>query len=133
MIRNMTAVVRDRLSKLDWLPAPPRKKALAKVDRFFARIGHPAKWRAYSSVEIRPGAYLANVRAATEFEVKRRLAMLGKPVDKTEWRMSPPTGNAYFDPTPNNINFPAGILQPPFFDYSLDDPVNYAALSPLIY
>jgi len=132
MIRNITAVMRDRLSKLDWLTEPTRKKALAKFDRFFAKIGHPAKWRDYSSVEIRPGAYLANVRAATEFEVKRRLAMLGKPVDKTEWRMSPPTVNAYFDPTANNINFPAGILQPPFFDYSLDDAVNYGGIGAVI-
>ena len=81
---------------------------------------------------IRPGAFLANVRAATEFEVKRRLSQLGQPVDKAEWRMSPPTVNAYFDPTANNINFPAGILQPPFFDFSLDDAVNYGAIGAVI-
>ncbi len=132
MIRNITAVMRDRLQKLDWMTEPTRKKALAKFDRFFAKIGHPAKWRDYSSVEIRPGAFLANVRAATEFEVKRRLAMLGRPVDKAEWRMSPPTVNAYFDPTANNINFPAGILQPPFFDFSLDDAVNYGGIGAVI-
>jgi putative endopeptidase len=132
MIRNITAVMRDRLSKLDWMTEPTRKKALAKFERFFAKIGYPAKWRDYSSVAIRPGAYLANVRAATEFEVKRRLSMLGKPVDKAEWRMSPPTVNAYFDPTANNINFPAGILQPPFFDFSLDDAVNYGGIGAVI-
>ena len=132
MIRNITAVMRDRLQKLEWMTEPTRKKALAKFDRFFAKIGHPAKWRDYSSVEIRPGAFLANVRAATEFEVKRRLAMLGRPVDKAEWRMSPPTVNAYFDPTANNINFPAGILQPPFFDFSLDDAVNYGGIGAVI-
>ncbi|TMG72729.1 MAG: M13 family metallopeptidase, partial [Betaproteobacteria bacterium] len=132
MIRNITAVMRDRLAKLDWMTEPTRRKALAKFDRFTAKIGHPAKWRDYSSVAIRPDAYLADVRAATEFEVKRRLAMLGKPVDKAEWRMSPPTVNAYFDPTANNINFPAGILQPPFFDYSLDDAVNYGAIGAVI-
>src|SRR5216684_1171034 len=128
MIRNITAVMRDRLQKLDWMTEPTRRKALAKFDRFFAKIGYPAKWRDYSSVEIRPGAYLANMSAATEFEVKRRLAMLGRPVDKAEWRMPPPTVNAYFDPTANNINFPAGILQPPFFDYSHDDAVNYGGI-----
>ena len=132
MIRNITAVMRDRLRKLDWMTGPTRAKALAKFDRFVARIGHPAKWRDYSGVEIRPGAYFANVRAATEFEVKRRLARLGAPVDRTEWRMSPPTVNASFDPTANNITFPAGILQPPFFDYSLDDAVNYGAIGAVI-
>src|SRR5213592_3419583 len=90
------------------------------------------QWRDYSSVAIRPGAFLANVRAATEFEVKRRLSQLGQPVDKAEWRMSPPTVNAYFDPTANNINFPAGILQPPFFDFSLDDAVNYGGIGAVI-
>jgi putative endopeptidase len=132
MIGNITAVMRDRLQKLEWMTEPTRRKALAKFERFFAKIGYPAKWRDYSSVGIRPGAYLANVRAATEFEVKRRLAMLGQPVDKAEWRMSPPTVNAYFDPTANNINFPAGILQPPFFDFSLDDAVNYGGIGAVI-
>jgi len=132
MIRNITAVMRERLLKLDWMTEPTRKKALAKFERFFAKIGYPAKWRDYSSVGIGPGAYLANVRAATEFEVKRRLSQLGQPVDKAEWRMSPPTVNAYFDPTANNINFPAGILQPPFFDFSLDDAVNYGGIGAVI-
>ena len=132
MIGNVTAVMRDRLQKLEWMTEPTRKKALAKFERFFAKIGYPAKWRDYSSVGIGPGAYLANVRAATEFEVKRRLSQLGQPVDKAEWRMSPPTVNAYFDPTANNINFPAGILQPPFFDFSLDDAVNYGGIGAVI-
>jgi putative endopeptidase len=132
MIRNITVVMRDRLQKLEWMTEPTRRKALAKFDRFFAKIGYPAKWRDYSSVVIQSGAFLANVRAATEFEVKRRLAMLGQPVDKAEWRMSPPTVNAYFDPTANNINFPAGILQPPFFDFSLDDAVNYGGIGAVI-
>jgi putative endopeptidase len=132
MIRNITAVMREHLATVDWMSEPTRRKALAKLDRFTAKIGYPSRWRDYSSVAIRPDAYLANVRAASEFEVKRRLAMLGKPVDKSEWRMSPPTVNAYFDPTANNINFPAGILQPPFFDYSLDDAVNYGAIGAVI-
>jgi len=132
MIRNITAVMRDRLHKLDWMSEPTRRKALAKFDRFVAKIGYPAQWRDYAGLEIRPGAFLANVRAATEFEVKRRLAKLGRPVDRTEWRMSPPTVNAYFDPTANNINFPAGILQPPYFDFSLDDAVNYGGIGAVI-
>ncbi len=132
MIGNITAVMRERLSTLDWMSAPTRDKALAKFDRFVAKIGYPARWRDYSSVDIRPDAFLANARAASEFEVKRRLARLGRPVDKTEWSMSPPTVNAYFDPTANDINFPAGILQPPFFDYSADDAVNYGAIGAII-
>jgi len=132
MIRNITAVMRDRLQKLEWMTELTRRKALAKFDRFVAKIGYPAKWRDYSSVAIRPDAFLANVRAATEFEVKRRLSQLGQPVDKAEWRMTPPTVNAYFDPTANNINFPAGILQPPFFDFSLDDAVNYGGIGAVI-
>src|SRR3989475_142412 len=132
MIRNITAVMRDRLQKLEWMTEPTRKKALAKFDRFVAKIGYPVKWRDYSSVAIRPDAFLGNVRAGTEFEVKRRLSRLGKPVDKAEWRMTPPTVNAYYDPTANNINFPAGILQPPFFDFSLDDAVNYVGIGAVI-
>ena len=132
MIANITAVMRDRLTKLEWMTEPTRQKALAKFDRFYAKIGHPEKWRDYSKVAIRKDSYFANDRAATEFEVKRRLARLGQPVDKTEWGMSPPTVNAYFDPTANNINFPAGILQPPFFDFTLDDAVNYGGIGAVI-
>ena len=132
MIANITAVMRDRLKTLDWMTEPTRQKALAKFDHFYAKIGHPEKWRDYSTVTIRRDSYFANDRAATEFEVKRRLARLGQPVDKTEWGMSPPTVNAYFDPTANNINFPAGILQPPFFDFSLDDAVNYGGIGAVI-
>ena len=132
MIKNITAVMHDRLQQVDWMTAATRQKALAKFDRFYAKVGHPVKWRDYSSVTIQPEGYLANVRAATEFEVRRRLAQLGQPVDKTEWGMTPPTVNAYFDPTANNINFPAGILQPPFFDFSLDDAVNYGGIGAVI-
>jgi putative endopeptidase len=132
MIRNIEAVMRDRLRRADWMSEATREKALAKFARFTAKIGHPVKWRDYSSVAIRPDAYLANVRAATEFEVRRRISKLGQPVDRTEWRMSPHTVNAYFDPTQNDINFPAGILQPPFFDYTADDAVNYGAIGAVI-
>jgi putative endopeptidase len=132
MIRNITTVMREHLQKVEWMSEPTRQKALAKFDRFYAKIGHPAKWRDYTSVAIRPDGYLANVRAADEFEVRRNLAKLGQPVDKAEWGMTPPTVNAYFDPTANNINFPAGILQPPFFDFSLDDAVNYGGIGAVI-
>ncbi|HWA27750.1 MAG TPA: M13 family metallopeptidase [Lacunisphaera sp.] len=132
MIANIVAVMHDRLQKLDWMTEATRQKALAKFDRFYAKIGHPEKWRDYGKVDVRKDNYYGNVRAATTFEVKRKLARLGQPVDKTEWAMSPPTVNAYFDPTANNINFPSGILQPPFFDFTLDDAVNYGGIGAVI-
>ena len=132
MIANITAVMHDRIGKLDWMTEPTRQKALAKFDRFYAKVGHPAKWKDYRNVKIRPDAYLANTLATTAYEVQRNTVKLGQAVDKTEWGMTPPTVNAYFDPTANNINFPAGILQPPFFDFSLDDAVNYGGIGAVI-
>ena len=132
MIGNIVAVMHDRLQTLDWMTAETRKKALAKFDRFYSKVGHPEKWRDYSTVKVERGDYFANIRAANQFEDKRNIAKLGQPVDKTEWFMSPPTVNAYFDPTANNINFPAGILQPPFFDFTLDDAVNYGGIGAVI-
>lgn len=132
MIKNITAVMRERLEKLDWMTEPTRQKALAKFDRFVPQIGHPEKWRDYSSVKTSPRNFFENVRAAAAFEHKRDLAKLGNPVDKSEWFMSPPTVNAYFNPVANQITFPAGILQPPFFDFTLDDAVNYGAIGGVI-
>jgi len=132
MVANLSAVMRDRLQQLEWMSEPTRRKALAKFDRFYAKIGHPDQWRDYSGVPISRESYFANVRAATEFEVKRNLAKLGQPVDKMEWGMTPPTVNAYFQATTNTINFPAGILQPPFFDVTLDDAVNYGSIGVVI-
>jgi putative endopeptidase len=132
LIANITAVMKDRLAKLEWMTEPTRQNALAKFERFYAKIGHPEKWKDYSTVPIVRDNYFANVRASTQFEVRRNLNKLGKPVDKTEWVMTPPTVNAYFQPTANNINFPAGILQPPFFDATLDDAVNYGGIGAVI-
>jgi putative endopeptidase len=132
MIRNIVAVMRDRLRQLDWMTEATRQKALAKFERFASKVGHPEKWRDYSRLAIGRDSYFANVRASTQFEIRRELAKLGQPVDHSEWFMSPPTVNAYFDPTQNNINFPAGILQPPFFDFSLDDAVNYGGIGAVI-
>ena len=132
MIHNIVAVMHDRLQQLDWMTAETRQKALAKFDRFYSKVGHPEKWRDYSTVKVARGDYFANIRAANEFEDKRNIAKLGRAVDKSEWFMSPPTVNAYFDPTANNINFPAGILQPPFFDFTLDDAVNYGGIGAVI-
>jgi putative endopeptidase len=132
MIRNIQAVMRERLEKAPWMTPATRQKALAKFERFVARIGHPDTWRDYSPVSISRDSYFANIRAATRFEIARELAKLGRPVDRTEWAMSPPTVNAYFQATANQIVFPAGILQPPFFDFTLDDAVNYGAIGAVI-
>lgn len=131
MITNIQAVMRERLQKLDWMTEATREKALAKFDRFVPRIGHPDKWRDYSAVQISDD-YFKTYRSATQVEIARRLKKLGQPVDKSEWSMTPPTVNAYFQATANQIVFPAGILQPPFFDFTLDDAVNYGAIGAVI-
>ncbi len=132
LIGNLKAVFQDRLAKLEWMSEPTRAKALAKFDRFAQKIGHPEKLRDYSIVTIRSDDYLGNVRRAAAFESKRQLARIGKPVDRTEWQMTPQTVNAYFEPLQNEIVFPAGILQPPFFDAAMDDAVNYGAIGVVI-
>ena len=132
LVDNVKAVFKDRLQKLDWMTDATRAKALAKVDRFTQKIGHPDKFRDYSSLEIRPDDFLGNVRRAAWFESRREIARLGKPVDRSEWHMTPQTVNAYFSPSLNEIVFPAGILQPPFFDVEMDDAVNYGAIGVVI-
>ena len=132
LVNNLRTVFRDRLQKVDWMTEATRAKALAKFARFTQKIGYPDKFRDYSSVEIRRDDYLGNVRRAAMFETHRELVRLGKPVDKTEWGMTPETVNAYFNPLMNEIVFPAGILQPPFFDTTMDDAVNYGAIAAVI-
>jgi putative endopeptidase len=109
-----------------------RAKALAKFERFTEKIGHPTKFRDYSSVLIQPNDYLGNVQRADAFETRRTLSRVGKMVDRSEWHMTPQTVNAYFNPLQNEIVFPAGILQPPFFDLTMDDAVNYGAIGVVI-
>ncbi len=132
LVQNVKAVFHDRLTKLDWMSEATRAKALAKFDRFTQKIGHPDKFRDYGGVEIRADDLFGNVQRATAFEVRRRLARVGGPVDRTEWNMTPQTVNAYFNGTQNEIVFPAGILQPPFFDPNLDEAVNYGAIGVVI-
>jgi putative endopeptidase len=128
LVDNLRAVFKSRLEKVDWMTDATRQKALAKFARFTPKIGYPDKFRDYSSVKIRPDDFLGNVRRAGEFEQHREWARIGKPVDRSEWGMTPPTVNAYFNPPQNEIVFPAGILQPPFFDAEADDAVNYGAI-----
>ena len=132
MVENLKTVFRDHLEKADWMTEGTRAKALAKFARFTQKIGCPDKFRDYSSIEIRRDDYLGNVRRAAAFEARRQTARVGKPVDRAEWGMTPPTVNAYFNPLQNEIVFPAGILQPPFFDVSMDDAVNYGAIGVVI-
>jgi putative endopeptidase len=132
LVANLKAVVHDRLQKVEWMSDATRAKALAKFERFTQKIGHPDKFRDYSSVEIRPDDLLGNVQRADLFETHRELRRVGHPVDKSEWHMTPETVNAYFNPSQTEIVFPAGILQPPFFDLTMDDAVNYGAIGVVI-
>jgi putative endopeptidase len=132
LVDNLKAVFHDHLAKLEWMTEPTRAKALAKFARFTQKIGYPDKFRDYSSVEIRRDDYLGNVRRAEVFDTHRQLVRLGKAVDRAEWHMTPETVNAYFNPLQNEIVFPAGILQPPFFDITMDDAVNYGGIGAVI-
>ena len=132
IVDNLVAELRDRLEHLDWMSQPTRTQALAKLAAFQKKIGYPDKWKDYSSVEIREGEYVANIRAAESFEAARNWAKIGKPVDRTEWGMTPPTVNAYYTPLLNEIVFPAGVLQPPFYSPTADDGINYGAMGAVI-
>ena len=132
LVENLKTVFRDHLEKADWMTDATRAKALAKFARFTKKIGYPDKFRDYSSIKIKRDDYLGNVRRAAAFEEHREIARVGQLVDRTEWDMTPPTVNAYFNPLQNEIVFPAGILQPPFFDLTQDDAVNYGAIGVVI-
>jgi putative endopeptidase len=109
-----------------------RKRAVVKLDAFLNKIGYPDKWRDYSTLEVGADSYVQNVLRAESFGWRYNINHLGKPVDRGEWGMSPPTVNAYYNPSLNEIVFPAGILQPPFFDSTADDAVNYGAIGAVI-
>ncbi len=132
MVRNLQAAFRERLQSLEWMGDETRRKALEKLDAFQLKIGYPDKWKSYDGLEINRGSYLLNVMRAGEYETRRQLAMVDKPVDRTEWFMTPSTVNAYYNPTQNEIVFPAGILQPPFFNPQADDAVNYGGMGAVI-
>jgi putative endopeptidase len=132
LVDDIRVVFRDRLRSVPWMEEATREQALKKFDRFTAKIGHPERFRDYSGLEVRPDDYAGNVMRSVEFEIKRQASRVGGPVDRDEWFMTPPTVNAYFSPTENQIVFPAGILQPPFFDFEADDAVNYGAIGAVI-
>jgi endothelin-converting enzyme/putative endopeptidase len=113
------------INNLDWMTPETRKQALIKLNGIRNKVGYPEKWRDYSTVNITPDDFFGNYRRAAQFEVRRNLNKIGKPVDRTEWGMTPPTVNAYYNPQMNDINFPAGVLQPPLYDPKMDDAPNY--------
>src|SRR5262249_46179477 len=131
-IGNLIAALRERLTTLDWIEEPTRQQALRKLDAILIKIGYPDVWRDYSKLPVDRGSYVGNVLQADAFEFERNLAKIGKPVDRTEWGITAPTVDAYYNPTFNEIVFPAGILQPPFFDARADDASNYGAIGSVI-
>ena len=132
MVNALEAALGDDIRELDWMTPATKKQAEVKLQAISNKIGYPDNWRDYSTVKIVRGDLLGNVQRARAFEVKRNLSKIGQPLDKKEWGMTPPTVNAYYNPPENNINFPAGILQPPFFDKSADDAVNFGGIGVVI-
>ena len=132
LVQNIEAALSSDIDASDWMTPETKKQAHLKLARQIDKIGYPDHWRDYSALEIRPDNHLENVRRAAEFEFHRQLKKIGKPLDRSEWSMTPPTVNAYEDAQTNTINFPAGILEPPFFDPKQDDSVNYGAAGSVI-
>jgi putative endopeptidase len=132
LVGNLRTALKARIEKLDWMGDETKRKALAKWSAFTPKIGYPDKWRDWSGLTITPGDFYANVTAAQKFNYDWRIAKIGKPVDRSEWNMTPQTVNAYYSPTMNEIVFPAAILQPPFFDAKADDALNYGGICAVI-
>ena len=132
MIDNLIAALRDRLIALDWIEESTRQQALRKLNAIQIKVGYPDVWRDYARLKVDRGTYAGNVMEAEAFEFDRNLAKIGKPVDRAEWGITAPTVDAYYNPSFNEIVFPAGILQPPFFDPQADDPYNYGAIGAVI-
>ena len=132
MVNDLKIALRQKLEALDWMGDETKKEALAKLSAMGVKIGYPDKWRDYDKLEIKRQSYVLNVFAGQTFEMKRHLARIGKPVDPAEWGMSPQTVNAYYSHSRNEVVFPAGILQPPFFFQDADDAVNYGGIGAVI-
>ena len=132
MVNALEVALKQDIQSLDWMTPETKQQALTKLAAFRKKIGYPDKWRDYSKLKIVRGDLLGNVQRASEFETNRQLAKIGKPLDRTEFGMSPPTVNAYYSAAFNDINFPAGILEPPFFDSTVDDAVNFGGIGAVI-
>jgi endothelin-converting enzyme/putative endopeptidase len=132
MIGDLKQALAQDIQQVSWMQPQTKTAAEKKLAAQLEKIGYPNKWRDYSALEITRTSYLENVERATAFESRRQMNKIGKPLDRMEWNMTPPTVNAYEDPQTNTINFPAGILQPPFFDPAADDAINYGAIGAVI-
>jgi endothelin-converting enzyme/putative endopeptidase len=132
MVHDIEHALDQDITNVDWMQPATKTEAKSKLHLVYDKIGYPDHWRDYSSVTITRNSYLENVHQTTAFEFRRQLAKIGKPVDREEWGMTPPTINAYYDGQLNTINFPAGILQPPYFDSNMEDAVNYGAIGMVI-
>jgi putative endopeptidase len=132
LVNNLKEALADRIKTLEWMDEPTKQEALKKLAAFTVKIGYPDKWLDYSLLQIDRGPYVLNTMRAEKFEADRDVQKIGKPVDRTDWGMTPPTVNAYYNPNMNEIVFPAGILQPPFFYTNADDAVNYGAIGAVI-
>lgn len=132
MIHNISTAMERRLKNLDWMSETTKQKALEKLSTFNEKIGYPDKWRNYSKFEVKRDSYFENVLRGWAFETQRNFDKIGKPVDRTEWGMSPQTVNAYYNPLMNEIVFPAAIMQPPFFSATNDDAINYGSMGAVI-
>ncbi len=132
LVHNLMASLKNRIEKVDWMSPETKKAALYKLSKFTVKIGYPDKWKNYKGLLISRDSYFGNALSASIFNTRKDLAKIGKPVDKTEWGMTPQTVNAYYNPENNEIVFPAGILQPPFFDPKADDAINYGGIGAVI-
>ena len=132
LVKNLQVALGERIDMQEWMSDETKQKAHEKLNSFYVKVGYPDKWRDYSALEINDDSFWENIRRATNFEYDYNISKLGKPVDKTEWGMTPQTVNAYYNPTTNEICFPAGILQYPFFDMNADDAFNYGAIGVVI-
>jgi putative endopeptidase len=132
LVNNLKIALRERIGRLDWMSAETKKSAYAKLDTLVAKIGYPDKWRDYSKLQISRSSYIENMRAAAAFEAQRQFAKIDRPVDRSEWDMTPQTVNAYNNPMGNEIVFPAAQLLPPYFEASADDAINYGGIGSVI-
>ena len=132
LVSNLQETFRSRIQKLDWMSEETKERALEKLNAFTKKIGYPDKWKDYGSIRIDRNDFFGNIRRVSEWSFNDMIARFGKPVDKTRWSMTPPTVNAYYNSTGNEIVFPAGILQFPFFDFGADDAINYGGIGTVI-
>lgn len=133
MIANVIKAFQNRIKVLDWMSEETKQKAIAKLDKITVKIAYPDKWKDYSTMQIKEGnSFAENMLAVADWEIKDDLSEIGEPVDRTKWGMSPQTVNAYYNPIKNEIVFPAAILQPPFYNYTADEAVNYGGIGAVI-